>query len=104
MAKWNAVYNLTAIRDDRACSPITCWIRCRSLPLLPRAHRLADIGSGGGLPGIPLAIARPDLQVLSVEPNSKKASFQQQARIDLGLANFDVQTARVEAWQPDPRP
>jgi 16S rRNA (guanine(527)-N(7))-methyltransferase RsmG len=60
------------------------------LPQLGNAKRLADIGSGGGLPGIPLAIARPDLQVALVESNQKKSAFQQQAKIELGLANVSV--------------
>ncbi len=71
------------------------------LPHLGGAKRLADIGSGGGLPGIPLAIARPGLQVALVESNQKKSAFQQQAKIELGLANVSVHCERVEAWQPE---
>jgi 16S rRNA G527 N7-methylase RsmG len=59
-----------------------------------------DVGSGGGLPGVVLAIARPDLQVDSVETVQKKASFQNQARIELKLPNFRAHHARIENWQP----
>ena len=97
MAKWNAVYNLTAIRDESRMLTHHLLDALSIARFIPKDSTLIDIGSGGGVPGIPLAIARPDLNVLSVEPNSKKASFQQQVRIDLGLDNFDVQAARAEA-------
>ncbi|MDP3287770.1 MAG: 16S rRNA (guanine(527)-N(7))-methyltransferase RsmG, partial [Methyloversatilis sp.] len=91
MAKWNAVYNLTAIREESRMLTHHLLDALSIARFIPDGSTLIDIGSGGGVPGIPLAIARPDLDVLSVEPNSKKASFQQQVRIDLGLENFDVQ-------------
>jgi 16S rRNA (guanine527-N7)-methyltransferase len=96
MAKWNAVYNLTAIREESRMLTHHLLDALSVERFLPEGAKLADIGSGGGVPGIPLAIARSDLDVVSIEPNSKKASFQQQVRIDLGLENFDVQTARAE--------
>jgi 16S rRNA (guanine527-N7)-methyltransferase len=101
MAKWNAVYNLTAIREESRMLTHHLLDALSIERFIPEGSTLADIGSGGGVPGIPLAIARSDLDVLSIEPNSKKASFQQQVRIDLGLENFDVQTARAESVQPD---
>ena len=70
------------------------------LPALAGIERLVDVGSGGGLPGVVLAIARPDLQVDSVETVQKKASFQNQARIELKLPNFRAHHARIENWQP----
>jgi 16S rRNA (guanine(527)-N(7))-methyltransferase RsmG len=96
------VYNLTAIREESRMLTHHLLDALSIERFIPEGSTLADIGSGGGLPGIPLAIARPDLDVASIEPNSKKAAFQQQVRIDLGLENFDVQTARAEAVQPDP--
>ena len=101
LAKWNKVYNLTAIRD--AEQMLTHHL-LDSLSVLPHLHgvtRLADIGSGGGLPGIPLAIARPELAVTSIEAVNKKASFQQQAKIELALANFEPLCARVEEVRRD---
>ena len=101
MSKWNAVYNLTAIREESRMLTHHLLDALSVQRFIPDGASLVDIGSGGGVPGIPLAIARADLDVLSIEPNSKKASFQQQVRIDLGLGNFDVQTARAEAVQLD---
>jgi 16S rRNA (guanine527-N7)-methyltransferase len=97
MAKWNTVYNLTAIREEPRMLTHHVLDALSIARFIPERASLIDIGSGGGVPGIPLAVARPDLDVLSIEPNSKKASFQQQVRIDLGLENFDVRAARAEA-------
>ena len=69
------------------------------LPYLPidAGLRVADVGSGGGLPGIPLAIARPDWLVTLIDSNHKKTAFLNQAVIELMLPNVEVVTARVEA-------
>lgn len=102
LAKWNRVYNLTAIRD---ASQIVTHHLLDSLVILPHlasVNTLADIGSGGGLPGIPLAIARPELDVTSIETVNKKSSFQQQARIELKLDNFHPVCARVEEVRQSP--
>jgi 16S rRNA (guanine527-N7)-methyltransferase len=101
LGKWNKVYNLTALRDETQVISHHLLDSLAVLPHLGAAKRLADIGSGGGLPGIPLAIARPKLQVALVESNQKKSAFQQQAKIELGLANVSVHCERVEAWQPE---
>lgn len=101
LGKWNKVYNLTALRDETQVISHHLLDSLAVLPHLGNAKRLADIGSGGGLPGIPLAIARPDLHVALVESNQKKSAFQQQAKIELGLANVSVHCERVEAWQPE---
>lgn len=101
LGKWNRVYNLTALRDAEQVISHHLLDSLAVLPHLGNAKRLADIGSGGGLPGIPLAIARPDLQVALVESNQKKSAFEQQAKIELGLANVSVHCERVEAWQPE---
>lgn len=101
LLKWNRVYNLTAIRDPDQAVTHHLLDSLAVLPYLDEVRTLADIGSGGGLPGIPLAIARPDLSVTSIEAVSKKASFQQQARIELGLDNFAVVNERVENVRVD---
>ena len=96
LSKWNKVYNLTAIRDGGQIMSHHLLDSLTVLPHLSGVKHLADIGSGGGLPGIPLAIARADLAVTSIETVNKKASFQQQARIELQLKNFEPLCARVE--------
>ncbi len=104
LGKWNKVYNLTALRDESQVISHHLLDSLAVLPHLGTAHWLADIGSGGGLPGIPLAIARPEMNVALVESNQKKSAFEQQAKIELGLANVSVHCARVEAWQPSEKP
>ena len=101
LGKWNRVYNLTAIRSPEQAITHHLLDSLVVLPHLEGIARLADIGSGGGLPGIPLAIARPDLQINSIETVGKKASFQQQAKIELGLSNFVPVHARVEDVVPE---
>ncbi len=96
----SSLLNLTAIKD-----PSEAWTRhaVDSLALVPQlAHlqaggRVIDIGSGGGLPGIPLAIARPDLEVVLVEATQKKASFLSAVSEAIGLANVTVVANRAEA-------
>jgi 16S rRNA (guanine527-N7)-methyltransferase len=95
LLKWNRTYNLTALRDpEQAVSHHLL----DSLAILPHvgAGALLDVGSGGGLPGIPLAIARPELAVTVVDAVQKKTTFLQQAAIELGLKNVAVHHARVE--------
>ncbi|MBA4741251.1 MAG: 16S rRNA (guanine(527)-N(7))-methyltransferase RsmG [Azoarcus sp.] len=101
LGKWNRVYNLTAIRSPEQAVTHHLLDSLAVLPHLGSIARLADIGSGGGLPGIPLAIARPELVITSIETVGKKASFQQQAKIELGLTNFAPLHARVEDVQPE---
>ncbi len=95
LLKWNKTYNLTALRDpDQAISHHLL----DSLAILPQVvpEPLLDVGSGGGLPGIPLAIARPELSVRMVDTVQKKTTFLQQAAIQLNLKNVTVDHARVE--------
>jgi 16S rRNA (guanine527-N7)-methyltransferase len=99
LAKWNKTYNLTAIRDPRQMISHHLLDSLAVLPHLP-AGTLADVGSGGGLPGIPLAIAEPERRVMLNDANHKKAAFLQQVVIELNLANAEVHTGRVEAWRP----
>ena len=99
LLKWNKVYNLTAIRNPQELITHHLLDSLAVLPYLEKLNRLADIGSGGGLPGVVLAIVRPRLVVSSIETVGKKASFQQQAKIELGLGNFSVVNKRVEQVQ-----
>ena len=99
LLKWNKVYNLSAIRSPQELITHHLLDSLAVLPHLESVNRLADIGSGGGLPGVVLAIVRPGLLVSSIETVGKKASFQQQAKIELGLGNFSVLNKRVEQVQ-----
>jgi 16S rRNA (guanine527-N7)-methyltransferase len=98
LLKWNKTYNLTALRDP--AQAISHHL-LDSLAILPQLDggNLLDVGSGGGLPGIPLAIARPELQICMVDTVQKKTTFLQQAVIELGLKNVTVNHARVEEMQ-----
>lgn len=95
LAKWNRTYNLTAVRDP---ADMVSRHLLDSLAVLPSVHgeNLADLGSGAGLPGIPLAIARADLAVTLVESSGKKARFLREAIRSLPLANVTVGQARVQ--------
>lgn len=97
--KWNRIHNLTAIRslDEMFTQHIM-----DSLAVLPHINGpiIVDIGSGAGLPGIPIALARPDWPVTLVESNAKKTSFLQQVKIELGLKNVEIVTKRIEEYQP----
>lgn len=97
--KWNKTFSLTALREqDKAVSHHLL----DSLAILPfvEAGNLLDVGSGGGMPGIPLAIARPELQVTLLDSNSKKTAFLRQAAIELALPNVAVHCGRVEQYHP----
>ncbi|MBI5753272.1 MAG: 16S rRNA (guanine(527)-N(7))-methyltransferase RsmG [Hydrogenophilales bacterium] len=100
IVKWNKVYNLTAVREPEAMIAHHLLDSLAVLPHLSGARRLIDVGSGAGLPGIPLAIARPDMNVVLLDSNHKKATFMRQACLELGLANAEVVCERVEKWQP----
>jgi 16S rRNA (guanine527-N7)-methyltransferase len=99
LAKWNKVYNLTAVRDLERMLPQHVLDSLAVLPYI-KGGNLLDVGSGGGLPGIPLAIAMPEMPITLLDSNHKKAAFLQQACIELRLANVSVVCERVEAWQP----
>jgi len=100
--KWNRAYNLTAIREPARMVTHHVLDALAILPELPDAAalRLLDVGSGGGVPGIPLAIARPGWSVTLLDSNRKKTTFLTQAAIELGLRNVEAVTARVEAFEP----
>ena len=104
LAKWNKTYNLTAIRDPlQAVSHHLLDSLAVLRELSDRAGALADIGSGGGLPGIPLAIADPARRVTLNDASEKKGAFLRQAVIELGLSNADVHVGRAEDWRPAER-
>lgn len=99
LEKWNRVYNLTAIREPGKIMTHHILDSLAVLPHLPPGT-LADIGAGGGLPGIPIAIAQRSRSVALVEPNEKKAAFLRQAAIELKLANICVHESRAEDLHP----
>ena len=104
LAKWNKTYNLTAIRDPLQAVSLHVLDSLTVLRELPGGGgELADIGSGGGLPGIPLAIAEPARRVTLNDANEKKGAFLRQAVIELGLRNAEVYVGRAEQWRPTQR-
>jgi 16S rRNA (guanine527-N7)-methyltransferase len=104
LAKWNKTYNLTAIRDPLQAVSLHVLDSLSVLRELPEGRgELADIGSGGGLPGIPLAIAEPARRVTLNDANEKKGAFLRQAVIELGLRNAEVHIGRAEQWRPAQR-
>ncbi|MBI4291671.1 MAG: 16S rRNA (guanine(527)-N(7))-methyltransferase RsmG [Betaproteobacteria bacterium] len=98
LEKWNRVYNLTAVRDLKKMVFSHLLDSLAVLPHLP-GGRVLDVGSGAGLPGIPIAVARPDLEVVLLDSNHKKAAFLRQAVADLALSNANVVCERVQSWQ-----
>jgi 16S rRNA (guanine527-N7)-methyltransferase len=99
IAKWNQAYNLTAVRDKEAMVSLHLL---DSLAILPYLHgqRWVDIGTGAGLPGIPLAIYQPDKEFVLIDSNAKKTRFVQQVILELGLKNVSVLHSRVENYRP----
>jgi 16S rRNA (guanine527-N7)-methyltransferase len=97
--KWNKTFSLTAMREQDKAVSHHLLDSLSVLPFVPEGN-LLDVGSGGGMPGIPLAIARPDLRVTLLDSNSKKAAFLQQAAIELALPNISVHCGRVEQYHP----
>ena len=99
LCKWNQAYNLTAVRDQETM--ITRHI-FDSLALLPwmKGARMIDVGSGPGLPGIPLALARPDLHVVLLDSNGKKTRFLNEVKRRLALNHVEVVQSRVENYHP----
>lgn len=96
LQKWNRIYNLTALRRDDKIISHHILDSLTLLPYVEKAQTLMDVGSGGGMPGIPTAICRPDLQITLLDSNTKKTAFLQQTVIELGLSNVTVASGRVE--------
>ena len=97
LVRWNQTYNLTAIRDPREMVA-KHLLDSLAMHAYVDTGTLADLGTGAGLPGIPLAIAKPGLQVTLVESNGKKARFMREAVRQLALGNAQVVEARIEAF------
>lgn len=96
LLRWNQAYNLTAVRDPEAMVIRHLLDSLAVLPHLPRCARLLDIGSGPGIPGIILAVCRPDSEVTLVDSNLKMTRFADRAQRALGLSNVTVCRERVE--------
>ena len=99
LQRWNKVFNLTAVRDPAEMQSLHIADSISVAPYLHGATCL-DVGSGAGLPGIPLAILQPERQFTLLDTNGKKTRFIQQAVLELGLPNVQVVQTRVESWQP----
>jgi 16S rRNA (guanine527-N7)-methyltransferase len=106
LVKWNAVYNLTAVRDPAQMVTQHLLDSLSAMPAFADARRVLDVGAGGGLPGIVLAIwgavAAPELRISLIDTVHKKTAFLTQVKAELGLANVAVHTGRVEQLQVDP--
>jgi len=99
--KWNRIHNLTAVRETDQMVVLHLLDSLSVLPHVAGARTVLDVGSGPGLPGIPLALAAPDLEVTLLDSSHKKASFLEQARAELALSNASVVCERVELWRPE---
>ncbi len=97
--KWNSVYNLTSVRDPMQMVTLHVLDSLAAVPAFHDAKSVLDVGAGGGLPGIVLAIARPEMKVALIDTVHKKTAFLTQVKGELGLSNVTVHTARVEQLQ-----
>ena len=100
IGKWNKVYNLTAIRDSEEMIRLHLLDSLSILPFV-EGRRIIDIGTGAGLPGIPLAICLPESEFTLLDSNAKKTRFVQQAVLELKLKNVHIHTGRVEQYRPE---
>lgn len=98
--RWNQAYNLSAVRDPEAMVSVHVLDSLTLLPYL-ESPSVLDVGSGAGLPGIPLALCRPELQVTLLDSNGKKTRFLNQVRLELKMANVRVVHARIQDYRPD---
>jgi 16S rRNA (guanine527-N7)-methyltransferase len=97
LLRWNRTHNLTAITDPQDVREKHLADSLALLPLLGNARRLLDLGSGAGFPALPLKIARPDLEVVSIDAVGKKVAFQRHVARTLGLSGFAAVHGRAEA-------
>lgn len=98
--KWNAVYNLTSVRDPMQMMTHHVLDSLAAVSAFAGAHNVLDVGAGGGLPGMVLAVSRPDLKVSMIDTVHKKTAFLTQVKAELGLANVTVYTMKVQDLQP----
>jgi 16S rRNA (guanine527-N7)-methyltransferase len=103
LLKWNTVYNLTAVRDPSQMVTQHLLDSLSAVPAFTGAHRVLDVGAGGGLPGIVLGIwaaeTQPDMRITMIDTVHKKTAFLTQVKGELNLSNVEVQTGRVEQWK-----
>ncbi len=97
--KWNSVYNLTSVRDPMQMVTHHLLDSLAAVPAFAEAANVLDVGAGGGLPGIVLAIARPEMKVSLIDTVHKKTAFLKQVKAELELANVTVYTAKVQELQ-----
>jgi 16S rRNA (guanine527-N7)-methyltransferase len=100
LIKWNKAYNLTAVRDPDEMVSRHLLDSLSVMPHIGQGRRWLDVGSGGGMPGIPLAIMFPEKRITTLDSNGKKTRFQTQVKLELKLSNLDVVHSRVEAHKP----
>lgn len=99
MHKWNAVYNLTSLRDPMQMVTHHLLDSLAAVPAFANARNVLDVGAGGGLPGTVLAITRPDMKVAMIDTVHKKTAFLTQVKAELGLTNVTVHTMKVQDLQ-----
>lgn len=94
--KWNSVYNLTSVRDPQQMAVLHILDSLAAVPAFDGAANVLDVGAGGGLPGVVLAICRPDMKVSQIDTVNKKTAFLRQVKAELGLADHYVYTGKVQ--------
>jgi 16S rRNA (guanine527-N7)-methyltransferase len=99
LVKWNHVYNLTSVRDPLQMMTLHLLDSLAAVPAFVGARNVLDVGAGGGLPGLVLAIARPDMKVSMIDTVHKKTAFLTQVKAELGLKNVTVYTKKVQDLQ-----
>ena len=102
MAKWNGVYNLTSLRDPMQMVTHHLLDTLAAVSAFADASNVLDVGAGGGLPGIVLAICRPDMKVSLIDTVHKKTAFLTQVKAELNLANVTVYTMKVQDLKAGP--
>lgn len=96
MNKWNSVYNLTSLRDPMQMVTHHLLDSLAAVPAFASARNVLDVGAGGGLPGVVLAICRPDMKLSMIDTVHKKTAFLKQVKAELELANVTVHTMKVQ--------